>query len=91
MCIFRAVAGFFMRPVAAIGSAVVTEVFFQKSRALYMGLWTLMVTLGVRLAPPVMGFVSERVGHRWIHWIPAIVSPLFSTGRIRHVSYLQIS
>jgi MFS family permease len=52
-----------------------------------MGLWTLMVTLGVPLAPLIMGFVSERVDYRWIYWILAIVSPLILTGSTCHVSY----
>ncbi|KAJ5439085.1 MFS general substrate transporter [Penicillium daleae] len=63
-----------MSPAAAIGSAVVTETFFKKNRALYMGLWTLMVTLGVPFAPLIMGFVSERVDYRWIYWILAIAN-----------------
>ena len=90
MCFCRALAGFFMSPAAAIGSAVVTEVFFQKNTALYMGLWTLMVTLGVPVAPLVMGFVSERVDYRWIYWILAIVSPPFLPERTCQVSYHQI-
>jgi hypothetical protein len=48
---------FFISPAAAIGSAVVTETFFKKERAKYMGVWTLMVTLGV----PVGAFISLEV------------------------------
>jgi len=90
MCFCRALVGFFLSPAAAIGSAVVTETFFKKNRALYMGLWTLMVTLGVPLAPLTMGFVSERVDYRWIYWILAIVSPLILSQRNCHVSYIQV-
>lgn len=89
MCFCRALVGFFLSPAAAIGSAVVTETFFKKNRALYMGLWTLMVTLGVPLAPLTMGFVSERVDYRWIYWILAIVSPPILTQRNCHVSYIR--
>jgi MFS family permease len=58
----------------AIGSGVVTETFFRHERARYMGIWTVMVTLGVPVGPFIFGFVAQRVGYRWIYWILAIVS-----------------
>jgi MFS family permease len=74
MAVSRAIVAFFISPAAAIGSAVVTETFFTKDRAKYMGIWTLMVTLGVPLSPFVFGFVANAVGYRWIYWILAMVS-----------------
>ncbi|KAJ5101218.1 MFS general substrate transporter [Penicillium angulare] len=74
MCFCRALVGLFMSLVAAIGSVVVTEMFFKKNRAFYIGLWTLMVTIGVPSAPLIMGFVSARVKYRWIYWILAITN-----------------
>lgn len=47
MAACRALTAFFISPAAAIGSAVVTETFFKKERGRYLGIWTLMVTLGV--------------------------------------------
>lgn len=38
MCFCRALGGFFMSPAAAIGSAVVTEVFFQKEQGSVHGI-----------------------------------------------------
>lgn len=73
MAVCRAIVAFFISPAAAIGSAVVTETFFKKDRARYMGIWTLMVTLGVPLAPFIMGFVANDVGYRWIYYILAMV------------------
>ncbi|KAH6838664.1 major facilitator superfamily domain-containing protein [Chaetomium sp. MPI-CAGE-AT-0009] len=71
---FRAIASFFISPAQAIGSAVVTGAFFKKERAsLYMGMWTMMVTLGVPMAPFILGFAAVSAGHRWIYWILAIV------------------
>lgn len=70
----RALVAFFISPAAAIGSAVVAETFFKKDRARCMGVWAVMVTLGVPLAPLLFGFVTSRVGYRWIYWILAIVS-----------------
>lgn len=62
MALCRAIVAFFISPAAAIGSAVVTEVFFKKDRARYVGLWTMMTILGVPIASVVMGFVATAVG-----------------------------
>jgi len=73
MAVCRAIVAFFISPAAAIGSAVVTETFFKGERARYMGIWTLMVTLGVPLSPFIFGFVANDVGYRWIYWVLAMV------------------
>lgn len=49
MAICRAFGAFFICPAMAYGSAVVTETYFKRQRAQYMGVWTLLVTLGVHL------------------------------------------
>lgn len=68
-----ALVAFFISPAAGIGSAVVRETFFKKQRARYMGIWTIMVTLGVPISPFLFGFVAQRVNYRWIYWVLAIV------------------
>jgi MFS family permease len=73
MAVCRAIVAFFISPAAAIGSAVVAETFFRKDRARYMGVWTLIVTLGVPVSPFIFGFVAYHVNYRWIFWILAIV------------------
>jgi MFS family permease len=80
MALCRAIVAFFISPAAAIGSAVVMETFFKKDRARYMGIWTLMVTLGVPLSPFIFGFVAYHVGYRWIYWILAMVRCLSYAG-----------
>lgn len=70
----RALVAFFISPASAIGSAVVMETTFKKDRGRYMGVWTLLVTLGVPVGPFIFGFVTYRVGYHWIFWILAIVS-----------------
>jgi MFS family permease len=75
MGLCRAITAFFISPALALGSGVVAETFFKKERARYMGIWTMMVTLGVPMAPFLLGFAAVRVGYRWIYWILAIVSP----------------
>ncbi|KIN02726.1 hypothetical protein OIDMADRAFT_27229 [Oidiodendron maius Zn] len=74
MALCRAIVAFFICPAAAIGSAIVTETFFKKDRARYIGIWTLMVTIGVPIAPFIFGFVANDVGYRWIYWILAMIN-----------------
>lgn len=73
MALCRAITTFFISTASSIGSAVVIESYFSHERAWFMGVWTVMVTLGVPVAPLVFGFVAFRVGYRWIYWILAIV------------------
>lgn len=74
MATCRAFQSFFISPPSAIGSAVVVETFFKRERAKYMGVWTLMITLGIPLAPFIFGFVTYHAGYRWIFWILAIIN-----------------
>ncbi|KKK18579.1 hypothetical protein ARAM_005730 [Aspergillus rambellii] len=70
----RALQAFFISPASAIGSGVVMETFFKKDRARYMGVWTLLVTLGIPCGPFIFGFVTYRAGYRWIFWILTIIN-----------------
>ncbi|KAJ7615307.1 major facilitator superfamily domain-containing protein [Roridomyces roridus] len=85
MGLCRAITGFFISPAAAIGSAVVSETFFKRERATYMGIWTIMVTCGVPIAPFIFGFVAQRVDYRWIYWILAMVPPIASYFHFRRI------
>lgn len=76
MALCWAITAFCISPAAAIGSAVVAETFFKRDRARYMGIWTVMVTLGASVAPLIFGFVAMRVGYRWIYYILACVSDI---------------
>ncbi|CAN8101227.1 unnamed protein product [Discula destructiva] len=74
MMFFRAVVAFFISPASAIGSAVVAETFFKKDRGRYIGIWMVMVTLGVPIGPLIFGFVTFRLHYRFIFWILAIIN-----------------
>ena len=76
MAACRALVAWFISPAGAIGSGVVVETFFKKDRARYMGIWTLLITLGVPVGTLIFGFVAFRVGYRWIYYVLAIVSEL---------------
>ena len=69
----RAITAFFICPAAALGSEVVAKTFFKKERARYMGIWTVMITVGVPLGPLIFGFVAYRAGYRWIFWVLSVV------------------
>ncbi|KAL6234138.1 hypothetical protein BDW75DRAFT_241338 [Aspergillus navahoensis] len=95
MATCRALTAFFISPAAAIGSAVVTETFFKKERGRYLGIWTLMVTLGVPVGPLIFGFVANRAGYRWIFWVLGIINGvqfvlyLFFGAETRYISSNQ--
>lgn len=73
MALCRAITAFFISPAASIGSQVVSETFFKAERARYMGIWTVMVTLGVPAAPFIFGLAGFGQAYRWIYWILAMV------------------
>ncbi|EAW08468.1 putative MFS transporter [Aspergillus clavatus NRRL 1] len=70
----RALQAFFISPASAIGSAIVMETTFKKDRARYMGIWTLMVTVGIPCGPFIFGFVAQRAGYVWIYWVLAMIN-----------------
>lgn len=70
----RALQAFFISPAGALGSAVVAESVFKAHFAQYMGIWTLMLTLGIPSSPFILGFVVQRVDYHWVYWILAIIN-----------------
>ncbi|KAJ5194256.1 hypothetical protein N7472_006722 [Penicillium cf. griseofulvum] len=74
MAACRALVAFFISPASAIGSAIVMETTFKKDRGRYMGVWTLMITLGVPVGPFIFGFVTYRAGYQWIFWTLAMIN-----------------
>ncbi|KAJ6781057.1 hypothetical protein PWT90_10322 [Aphanocladium album] len=80
----RAIGALFISPAAALGSGTLQEMFFARERAKYMGVWTLMFTVGVPFAPFVFGFAVERVGYEWIFWTLAI------TNVVQFILYLAL-
>lgn len=71
---FRVLVAFFVSPASALGGAVVAETFFKKNRARYVGIWMVMVTLGVPMGPLVFGSVVHHADFRWIFWTLSIIN-----------------
>jgi multidrug resistance protein len=70
----RILGAFFISPAMAVGSVVITETFFTHERIQNMGIWTLMLTIGVPIGPLVCGPVVTHIGYRWIFWILAALN-----------------
>ena len=47
----RILEAFFISPPIGIGTAVVTELFFERERAQKMGIWTYVFNLNPRSSP----------------------------------------
>ncbi|KAF7197026.1 Efflux pump vrtL [Pseudocercospora fuligena] len=72
MAVCRAFTSFFISPAIAIGSGVVTETYFKKQRAQFMGVWTLLVTLGMLTRDQRLAY--QTGDYRWIYYVLAIVN-----------------
>jgi hypothetical protein len=55
----------FIASLYALGSIVVTELFFQNQRGTKTGWWKFAFTLGTPAGPFIMGFVTMHRGLRW--------------------------
>ncbi|KAB8231818.1 putative MFS transporter [Aspergillus alliaceus] len=74
MAACRALTAFSISSTAAIRSALVAVIFFKGERGRYMGIWILMVTLGVPVGPLSFGFAVNHTGYRWVFWVLAITN-----------------
>lgn len=74
LVLFRVLAAFSASPASALGGAVVAEMFLRRERARYVGIWTVMVTLGAPAGPLAFGPVAHRAGFRWVFWALAIAN-----------------
>lgn len=79
---FRALNGFFGGVALGLGSATVTDLFFEHQRGFYMGIYTLSLITGGHIAPIAGGYiVKNTLTWHWCFYIPAIITafmlPLF--------------
>lgn len=79
---FRALNGFFGGVALGLGSATVTDLFFEHERGFYMGIYTLSLITGGHIAPIAGGYiVKNTLTWHWCFYIPAIITafmlPLF--------------
>ncbi|CZT12385.1 hypothetical protein WAI453_001752 [Rhynchosporium graminicola] len=51
-----------------------SEISFEHQRGSVIGIYVLATSVGTYLGPLIGGFVSDRLGWRWIAWLSVIVS-----------------
>lgn len=51
-----------------------SELFFEHQRGSVIGVYVLATSIGTYLGPLIGGFVSDRLGWRWIAWLSVIIS-----------------
>src|SRR5688572_4263292 len=66
---FRALQGVGASLLMAISPALLTSAFPAHERGRALGMNALSVALGVSAGPPLGGFITERIGWRWIFFI----------------------
>lgn len=64
----------FLCPPVAIGSGVVTDLYFRHERGQKMGMWALMTTIGTPVGPFLYGFLLMRAPYQWMFAIFAIAN-----------------
>jgi len=70
----RCLTAIFISPPCALGSIVVTELFFRHERGTKTGIWKLFFTLGAPAGPFIMGFVAKFAGLQWMYGVFALVT-----------------
>lgn len=70
----RSLAAIFTSPPCALGSVVVTQLFFRHERATKLGIWKAFWTAGAPGGPFILGFVAEHAGLSWVFGVMAIAN-----------------
>jgi MFS family permease len=66
----RAVNGFAVGATVALGPAVICDMYFLHERALYLGIFALLLNNGPHIAPLIGGYVTGSLGWRHCFAIP---------------------
>jgi MFS family permease len=53
----------------ALPAAVIPDLFFLHERGLWMGLYSLFLTVGGAIGAIISGFMITNVGYRWVFWV----------------------
>ena len=73
LVVFRFLAGCAGATPTTIGGATIADIYPADARAGAMAVWGMGVQLGPTIGPLVGGFLSEKMGWRWVFWLQAIV------------------
>ncbi|KAF8815165.1 MFS general substrate transporter [Phlegmacium glaucopus] len=75
---FRFLAGFSGSAPIAIGGGSVSDLFAEKDRASAMALYTVGPLFGPALGPVAGGFITEKLGIKWVFIVIAVTSGVAS-------------
>lgn len=73
---FRFLCGIGGSASQTVGGATVADMFPVHERGRAMAVWILGPIMGPSVAPVVGGFVTEKIGWRWVNWITLIPATL---------------
>ncbi|CAG8194957.1 unnamed protein product [Penicillium salamii] len=73
---FRFLCGIGGSASQTVGGATVADMFPVHERGKAMAVWILGPIMGPSVAPVVGGFVTEKIGWRWVNWITLIPATL---------------
>ncbi|KAJ5349269.1 hypothetical protein N7541_006996 [Penicillium brevicompactum] len=76
LIIFRFFSGIGGSASQTVAGAMVADMFPVDQRGRAMAVWMLGPIMGPSVAPVVGGFVSEKIGWRWVNWITLIPATL---------------
>ncbi|KAJ5551253.1 major facilitator superfamily domain-containing protein [Penicillium sp. DV-2018c] len=73
---FRLLSGIGGSASQTVGGATIADIFPIQEGGRAMAIWMLGPILGPSLAPVIGGFVTEKIGWRWLNWITLIPTTL---------------
>ncbi|MCJ1470930.1 hypothetical protein MMC07_009578 [Pseudocyphellaria aurata] len=79
---FRFLAGTFGSCPLTIGGGSIADMIVQEKRGVVMSIWALGPLMGPVIGPVAGGYVTQSIGWRWVFWIIAIVSGVFSVAAL---------
>ncbi|ODV59892.1 MFS transporter [Ascoidea rubescens DSM 1968] len=74
MIIFRFLAGCGGATPLSVGAGVIGDLFEDKERNVWGGLYAIGPTLGPAVGPIIAGFVVEHLSWRWVFWIQLMIN-----------------
>ncbi|KAK4555640.1 hypothetical protein LTR86_007393 [Recurvomyces mirabilis] len=74
LLVLRALTGLFGGVSLGLGNATVTDLFVERERGRYMGVYTVSFITGGHVAPIIGGYIEKRLTWRFCFYLPAILA-----------------
>jgi multidrug resistance protein len=79
---FRFLAGVGGSACLTIGGGIISDLFPVQQRGLANALFSIGPLFGPVVGPAIGGFISQRVGWRWVYWVLLCACGVVSTGNL---------